>query len=276
MDYGMEIINKKTNKRCDYVSLDNILDTNLLENNYDEINNFILDKFSRSEDWQKYLVSREFPNYQNFLEVQEQRFIIFLDPDNYDEFYPVKKLVTELLGSFSGVKEVQVFFDGKDVPNEKPTASSDCHVDEDNFIWVKLNTNRTLTVLERDEKMTFDYKLVVGDKFSYFSPAGYFHGSPAKGNGIAMRISLGRKWFTSNNKSKICNDIVKYIKEFSYKVKIITGNREDERLSFIDYSECEGHDKSQARFGENRGFMFDFNEEGRRLYLKDNTEEFYT
>ena len=27
MDYGMEIINKETNQRCDYVSLDNILDT---------------------------------------------------------------------------------------------------------------------------------------------------------------------------------------------------------------------------------------------------------
>ena len=46
MDYGMEIINKETNQRCDYVSLDNILDTNLLESSYDEINNFILDKLS--------------------------------------------------------------------------------------------------------------------------------------------------------------------------------------------------------------------------------------
>ena len=276
MDYGMEIINKETNQRCDYVSLDNILDTNLLESSYDEINNFILDKLSTTEDWQKYLGSREFPDNQKFSELHDQRFIIFLTPDNYDEFYPIKKIVTELLGSLSGIKEVQVFFDGDEISNEKPIASADCHVDNDNFIWVKLNTDRTLTVLERDESMSFDYRLVVGDKFSYFSPVGYFHAPPEGGKGIAMRISLGRKWFTSNNKSKICNDVVKYIKEFSYKVKITTGGRKDERLSFIDYSECEGHDKSQARFDENRGFMFDFNEEGRKLYLKDNTEEFYT
>ena len=48
MDYGMEIINKKTNKRCDYVSLDNILDTNLLESSYDEIKNFLSEFFRNS------------------------------------------------------------------------------------------------------------------------------------------------------------------------------------------------------------------------------------
>ena len=95
MDYGMEIINKETNQRCDYVSLDNILDTNLLESSYDEINNFILDKLSTTEDWQKYLVSREFPDNQKFSELHDQRFIIFLSPDNYDEFYPIKETKEE-------------------------------------------------------------------------------------------------------------------------------------------------------------------------------------
>ena len=92
-------------------------------------------------------------------------------------------------------------------------------------------------------------------------------------------FKMSRKYYgkiTLLNKCNIDSDIVKYIKEFSYKVKITTGSSKDERLSFIDYSECEGHDNAQARFVENKGFMFDFNQEGRKLYLKDNIEEFYT
>jgi len=275
MDYGMEIINKETNQRCDYVSFDHILDTDLLENSFDEIHTFIFDKLSTSEDWQQYLIDRSYPDDQKFDGVGEDRLIMDLPDKLLDEFNPIKKLIVELLGSTVGILAVQVFWDAI-VSDEPAVQSTSCHIDGDNFIWIKLNHSRTLTVLERDEKSPFGYTLSIGDKFSYFSPTGFFHDPPERGHGISMRISLTDEWFGSENKSEKCKDLIEYIKSFSYKVKITTGSRKDERLSFIDYSECEGHDKSQAGFRENRGFIFDFNEEGRRLYLKDNTEEFYT
>ncbi len=255
MDYGMEIINKETNQRCDYVSFDNILDTNLLENSFDEIYNNIFEKMSTTKDWQKYLIDRSYPDDQKFEDVKPERFIMCIDEQRFDEFNTVKKLIVELLGSTFGIKEVQVFFDGI-IGDEPAVQSTACHVDEDNFIWIKFNHNRTLTVLERDEKSPFGYTLSIGDKFSYFSPTGFFHDSPAKGNGIAMRISLRTEWFGSENESEKSKELIEHIKSFSYKVKVSTGNRKDARLPFIDYSECISRAETQARFEKPIGFCF--------------------
>jgi len=257
MDYGMEIINKETNQRCDHVSFDNILDIDLLENSFDEIHTFIFDKLSTSEDWQQYLIGRPYPDDLKFEFVKEERQVISLSADDYvwDSFSPIKKLIVELLGSTVGIQEVQIFFDG--IIGDKPAVqSSACHVDEDNFIWIKLNHNRTLTVLERDEKSPFGYTISIGDKFSYFSPIGFFHDPPAKGLGIAMRISLRTEWFGSENKSEKCKELIEYIKSFSYKSKIATGNKKHKRLPFIDYCECVSREQTQARFEKQKGFCF--------------------
>tara|TARA_Y100001963_G_C6774091_1_gene446444 strand:+ start:48 stop:863 length:816 start_codon:yes stop_codon:yes gene_type:complete len=268
-----EIINKSTNQRCDYVSFDDILDISLLKNSFDEIYNSIVDKLNTTEDWQKFLVSREFDDNPKFEDIEERRLLLSLNDDTISEFPVIQKMITKLLGSWFGIGEVQVFFDSNSNIDESPVFGSDCHVDCDVFIWIKLNLDRTLTILERDEKELHNYKMISGDKFSYFCPPGYLHGPPIKGLGIAMRISLREEWFTTDNESKICNDMVKYIKEFNYKPRLSSGYF-NFKLPFIDYTECDFRPGAQARFEAGDGFFFHWNKDDKRLLLKDNIEEF--
>ena len=269
MDYGMKIIDKKTNQECDYVSLDSILDNNILKNSFEEVDNEIYNNMSTSEDWQKYLISKEFYDDKKLEEIDDYRFIMSLHEEVIVDFPIITNLITKLFGSMFGIDEVQVFWDKSKDKNELPVPSVAAHTDEDNFIWIKLNENRTLTILGRDETNLNGYSTQNGDKFSYFSPLGFFHDAPERGCGIAMRISLNNIWFSSENKSEKCKEIINYIKSFSYKSFLTTGNNQDRRLSFVDYSECISHDGLQARFDTWNGFMFYNHKTDETIVLKE-------
>jgi len=257
MDYGMEILNKnRLNQRCDYVSFDDIIDVNILKNNFDNIHNNLLDIMGTTEDWQKYLICRTYPDDQKFEDVNDQRFTISLNDDTWDDFSYVTSVLTELFGSMFGIHEIQVFWDASGQNDEIPKPSVGAHIDEDNFIWLKFNENRTLCILKRDETEPYGYTPQVGDKFSYFSPIGFFHDPPKRGNGIAMRISLRSVWFSHENESEKCKKLIDHIKSFSYKSKIATGDKKHKRLPFIDYSECVSNEGIQAFFGTWNGFYF--------------------
>ena len=220
MDYGMEILNKnRLNQRCDYVSFDDILDINILKNNFDNIHNNILDIMSTTEDWQKYLICREYPDDEKFEDVINGRFTISLNHDTWDDF--------------------------------------------------SHNQSRTLCILKKDETERHGYTTQVGDKFSYFSPIGFFHDPPSTGNGIAMRISLRSRWFSHENESEKCKKLIEHIKSFSYKSKMATGDKEYKRLPFIDYSECVSNQGIQARFDTRDGFYFHENATDKSIILSE-------
>mgnify|MGYP003636765694 FL=1 len=224
---------------------------------------------STTEDWQKYLICREYPDDEKFEDVINGRFTISLNHDTWDDFSHIKNVLTKLFGSMFAIHEVQVFWDPDGQNNKTPKQSLGAHVDEDNFIWLKFNQSRTLCILKKDETERHGYTTQVGDKFSYFSPIGFFHDPPSTGNGIAMRISLRSRWFSHENESEKCKKLIEHIKSFSYKSKMATGDKEYKRLPFIDYSECVSNQGIQARFDTRDGFYFHENATDKSIILSE-------
>ena len=206
---------------------------------------------------------------QKFEDVINGRFTISLNHDTWDDFSHIKNVLTKLFGSMFAIHEVQVFWDPDGQNNKTPKQSLGAHVDEDNFIWLKFNQSRTLCILKKDETERHGYTTQVGDKFSYFSPIGFFHDPPSTGNGIAMRISLRSRWFSHENESEKCKKLIEHIKSFSYKSKMATGDKEYKRLPFIDYSECVSNQGIQARFDTRDGFYFHENATDKSIILSE-------